>query len=98
MTDRPTCQVCRPMIRTVTVLFYPLKKVRLDIYIYIYIFDLISCRKMRCAINLNRRVREFLKGKPNTRAGRSGLPGISGRVFRFFYISGFKHLNPNSYP
>jgi hypothetical protein len=32
------------------------------------------------------------------RAGRSGLPGISGRVFRVFYISGFKHLNPNSYP
>jgi hypothetical protein len=37
-------------------------------------------------------------GRGGNRAGRSGLPGISGRVFRVFYISGFKHLNPNSYP
>jgi hypothetical protein len=32
------------------------------------------------------------------RTGRSGLPEISGRAFRVFYISGFQQLNPYSYP
>jgi hypothetical protein len=30
------------------------------------------------------------------RTGRSGLPEISGRAFRVFYISGFQQLNPYS--
>jgi hypothetical protein len=40
----------------------------------------------------------FKATEERSRAGRSGLPGILGRVFRVFYISGFKHLNPNLYP